>query len=205
MADKFNSKPAFNYVELNGLQEYVKGTKGFIAGGCFKDLFRGKKLRDIDIFFENETDYEKAVKKYNKKCSVKTSKLKKIYTNDNCTGYRDIKKKINIELIKSIFGTPQAVIEQFDFTIVKAAYFNPPSDEQEIQFLYHPDFFEHLMLKRLVIDEGMPKAVATLNRTLKYTKYGFGLCRESKIKLTNEVIEKGVVEDINGDLYFGFD
>jgi hypothetical protein len=200
MATKFNSKSAFNYVELNGLQKYVKNTKGFIAGGCFKDLFQGKKTRDIDIFFENEDDYNAAIKQY------KTRKnIKKIYSNDNCTGYRDVKKKIGIELIKSIFGTPQQVIEQFDFTIVKAAYFNPPSDEQDIQFIYHQDFFEHLLLKRLVIDEGMPKAVATLNRTWKYAKYGFGLCRESKIKLTNEIIERGVVEDINGDLYFGFD
>ena len=200
MATKFNSKSSFNYIELNGLQKYVKNTKGFIAGGCFKDLFQGKKTRDVDIFFENEDDYKAAVKQY------KTRKnIKKIYSNDNCTGYRDTKKKIGIELIKSIFGTPQQILEQFDFTIVKAAYFNPPSEEQDIQFIYHPDFFEHLLLKRLVIDEGMPKAVATLNRTWKYAKYGFGLCRESKIKLTNEIIERGVVEDINGDLYFGFD
>lgn len=196
----FVRKAAFNYVELRGLQRYVKDTKGFIAGGCFKDLFQGKKTRDVDVFFENEEDYNNAVELYKTK-----SNFKQIYSNDNCTGYRDIKKNIGVELIKSIFGTPETVISQFDFTIVKAAYFNPPSEEQDIQFIYHPNFFEHLILKRLVIDDGMPKAVATLNRTWKYVQYGFGLCRESKIKLTNEIIEKGVVEDINGDLYFGFD
>lgn len=200
MAIDFKSKPAFNYVELKGLQKYVKSTKGFIAGGCFKDLFSGKQTRDIDIFFENETDYTAAVKVYSGK-----KNLKKIYENDKCTGYRDTENNIGVELVKSIFGTPESVISQFDFTIVKAAYFNPPSQEQSIQFIYHPDFFEHLTLKRLVIDEGMPRAVATLNRTWKYAKYGFGLCRESKVKLTNEIIEKGVVDDINGDLYFGFD
>lgn len=197
---KFIQKAAFNYVELKGLQRYVKDTKGFIAGGCFKDLFQGKKTRDVDVFFQNEEDYNNALEVYKTKKNFKL-----IYSNDNCTGYRDIKNNIGIELIKSIFGTPEEVISQFDFTIVKAAYYNPPSEEQDIQFMYHPNFFEHLLLKRLVIDEGMPKAVATLNRTWKYAKYGFGLCRESKIKLTNEVIEKGVVEDINGDLYFGFD
>jgi hypothetical protein len=205
MLQKFKSKPSFNYVELKGLQKYVKDTKGFIAGGCFKDLFLGKKLRDVDVFFQNEEDYNEAVQIYNTKCGHKKSDLKKIYTNDNCTGYRNSKTGINIELVKSIFGTPETIISQFDFTIVKVAYFNPPSEEQDTQFIYHPDFFEHLTLKRLVIDEGMPKPVATLNRTWKYAKYGFGLCRESKIKLTNEVIEKGIVDDINGDLYFGFD
>ena len=55
---KFTRKAAFNYAQLRGLQKYVKGTKGFIAGGCFKDLFLGKKLRDVDIFFQNEEDRE---------------------------------------------------------------------------------------------------------------------------------------------------
>jgi hypothetical protein len=201
---KFTRKAAFNYTQLRGLQKYVKGTKGFIAGGCFKDLFLGKKLRDVDVFFQNEDDYNEAVQIYNHKCSRKDSKIKKIYTNDNCTGYRNSKTGLNIELIKSIFGTPEEIITQFDFTIVQAVYFNPQTEE-EIQFIYHPDFFEHLTLRRLVVNPDMPKAVATLNRAFKYAGYGFGLCRESKVILAQAVIERGVVEDINGDLYFGFD
>lgn len=200
MISKFKSKPSFNYVELKGLRKYIKGTKGFIAGGCFKDIFSGKKARDIDIFFERQEDYDTATLHYSTK-----KYMKQRYSNDNCTGYFDTKNKIGVELVKSIFGSPETVISQFDFTIVKAAYYNPPSDEQDIQFIYHSDFFEHLTLKRLVIDEDMAKAVATLNRSWKYAKYGFGLCRESKLKLTKEVMERGVIDDINGDLYFGFD
>jgi hypothetical protein len=176
---KFKSQQASNYQKLKGLYSYIKDTKGFIAGGCFKDIFSDNKARDIDVFFENEGDYKKAVKLY------KTKKnFKKIYSNDNCTGYKDLKNNVGIELVKSIFGTPKEVLEQFDFTIVKAAYYNPPKDEKELQFIFHPDFFEHLFLKRLVIDDTIPKAVATLNRSWKYAAYGFGLCRESKIILT---------------------
>ena len=199
MSSKFKMQPSFNYVELKVLQKYIKNTRGFVAGGCFKDLFSGKITRDIDIFFENEKDYNEALTLYSTKKNIKW-----IYENDNCTGYRDVKNNIGVELIKSIFGTPEVVISQFDFTIVKAAYVNSLEDD-ETSFIYHHDFFEHLTLKRLVIDEEMPRAVATLNRTWKYAKYGFGLCRESKLKLTNAIIEKGVVDDINGDLYFGFD
>ena len=100
----FIRKAAFNYVELKGLQRYVKGTKGFIAGGCFKDLFQGKKTRDVDVFFENEEDYNSAVEIYKTK-----SNFKKIYSNDNCIGYRDIRKNIGVELIKSIFGTRRSI------------------------------------------------------------------------------------------------
>ena len=197
---KFKSQPSFNYPQLKKLYFYIKGTKGFIAGGCFKDIFLGNKVRDIDIFFENEEDYKNALKVYKSK-----KDFKKIYSNDNCTGYKDTKNGIGVELIKSVFGTPEEVLNQFDFTIVKAAYFNPPNDEQEIQFMYQPNFFEHLLLKRLVIDDTIPRPAATLNRSWKYASYGFGLCRESKIKLTNDLVERGVVDDINKDLYFGYD
>jgi len=201
MASIFKSKTSFNYVELRGLEKYIKGTKGFIAGGCFKDLFSSKDARDIDVFFESEDDYKNACLHYkrNKK------HLKKIYENDNCTGYHDIKNDVGVELIKSIFGSPEAVISQFDFTIVKAAYYNSRLEGHDPQFIYHTDFFEHLTLKRLVIDDNMPKAVATLNRSWKYAKYGYGLCKESKFILTNAIIERGIVDEITGDLYFGFD
>jgi hypothetical protein len=202
---EFVKKPAFNYTHLKGLRKYIKNTKGFIAGGCFKDIFSGKKLRDVDIFFPTEEDYNKALEIYTKKCKGKKGGLREIYSNDNCTGYRDSKRGINIELIKSIFGNPEDVINQFDFTVVQAAYFNPEGEEP-IQFIYHPQFFEHLTLKRLVVNsDNIVKPVSTLNRAFKYAGYGFGLCRESKVTLTKAVIERGVVDDINGDLYFGFD
>jgi len=195
----YNSQAAIGYRELHQLRQYVKGTKGFIAGGCFKNIFQKQVVRDIDIFFDCEDDFNQAVKKYNKK-----KEYKKIYENDNCIGYRNIKTKTSVELIRSIYSPVEETLNRFDFTVVKAAYILPKGQE-EYKFVYHPKFFEHLLLGKLVIDDHIEKPVATFNRALKYAKYGFGLCLESKQILTKEIIERGDVTQLSNDLYFGFD
>lgn len=43
-----------NFWMLNWLDEYMTGHKGFICGGCFKNIFNKEKVKDLDIFFENE-------------------------------------------------------------------------------------------------------------------------------------------------------
>lgn len=42
-----------------------KATKGFIAGGCFKNILSGERVKDIDIFFESESDFQEAVNLFN--------------------------------------------------------------------------------------------------------------------------------------------
>ena len=153
----------------------------------------------MNFFFFNEEGFKKAVE-------VFQGKYKKTYENDNCIAFYDKKEKIQIELVRSTFGTPEETMMKFDFTIVKACLYKYKKEEEDVfEFLYHPKFFEHLHCNKLVIDDGMPKPVATFNRVLKYTRYGFGLCRESKIKLVNAIITEGNINDINGELYFGFD
>lgn len=55
--------------------------------------------------------------------------------------------------------------------------------------LKHKDFFEHLQTKKLVIDADLVKPVSTFERTLRYTGYGYKMCKESKVKLIQELQE----------------
>jgi len=210
--------PINSFFNLYHLKKYIKDIDGFISGGCFKNVFKHQKIRDIDIFFRNQDDFDKAVKFY-------SSNYKKMFENDNCIAFSDHKNGMQIELVRSIFGTPEEITDNFDFTIVKASLVktevnklleesitqadNLLGDEPEVEFnyefIYHDKFFEHLLCNKLVIDDKMPKSVATFNRVLKYTGYGFGLCRESKIKLVEAIKAEGNSNDINGELYFGFD
>lgn len=41
-----------NFWQIRWLDKYMEGHKGFIAGGCFKNILSGEKVKDIDIFFE---------------------------------------------------------------------------------------------------------------------------------------------------------
>lgn len=56
-----------NFWQIRWLDKYMEGHKGFIAGGCFKNILSGEKVKDIDVFFENESDFQEAVDLFNDK------------------------------------------------------------------------------------------------------------------------------------------
>lgn len=70
----------------------------------------------------------------------------------------------------------------------------------EYKLFYHEKFFEHLHMKRLVIDENIPFSVSTWERSYRYKGYGYNMCRETKKKLLQAL--KGVnVEEEDVSLY----
>lgn len=173
---------------LRQLDKYMANHQGFIAGGCFKNLFNGERIKDIDVFFLNETDFVCAVESFDK-----CEDFAPLYVSSNVNAYRHRKSGVTVELVQSIFGTPEEIISQFDFTVTKFAYYkeeigDPFEDEEtvlEYKAVYHPLFFEHLHLKRLIIDDKIPKPMSTFNRVLRYRKYGYTPCVETKQKLIN--------------------
>lgn len=54
-----------NFWQIRWLDKYMEGHKGFIAGGCFKNILSGEKVKDIDIFFESESNFQEAVDLFN--------------------------------------------------------------------------------------------------------------------------------------------
>jgi len=193
---------ASNYIAFGLMrhQKLLKNLPGaFLAGGMFKNHFKRQAVRDLDIFFDTEANYGKALSYFNKHDQQFTLQ----YANDNCTAYRSKKSGTVFELIKTRFGTVEQIISVFDFTIVKSAL--SLNSEGRLIFTYHKDFFEHLMTNKLVLVDEPMLPVNTLQRTWKYAAYGYGLCRESKAMLTKAVIEKGDVANLNRELYFGID
>ena len=57
----FTREDRGNFWILNWLDEFMIGHNGFICGGCFKNIFNKKNVKDIDMFFESKSDYEDAV------------------------------------------------------------------------------------------------------------------------------------------------
>ena len=72
-----------NFWQIRWLDKYMEGHKGFIAGGCFKNILSGEKVKDIDIFFESESDFQEAVDLFNdtvkKANEIKDRVLKYVY------------------------------------------------------------------------------------------------------------------------------
>jgi hypothetical protein len=189
------SEELSNFPQMRFLKTHLIGHPGIIAGGCFKAIFSGGKPHDIDMFFRKYEDFRSAVSYFKEhKDEYKTG-----YENQNVVSFVHEKTNLRIECIRKIFGTPEEIIRQFDFTITKFAYEieAEPEDgedgETELTYtdkiLFHGQFFEHLCMKRLVVDDRMPYPVSPFNRTYKYAKSGFFPCRETKLKILKAVYD----------------
>lgn len=204
-----------NFWQIRWLDKYMEGHKGFIAGGCFKNILSRERVKDIDIFFESEDDFQEAVDLFNDEKHQKEGwKFK--YRNEKVCAFQKEGEKAWIEFIESEFGKPEEILRSFDFTVAKMAYYKEPKYEEkeddyfpfssasivayEYKLLYHEKFFEHLHMKRLVIDENIPFPVSTWERSYRYKGYGYNMCRETKKKLLQAI--KGVnVEEEDVSLY----
>lgn len=207
--DRFVVQDVDNFWQIRFLDKYMQGHKGFIAGGCFKNILERQYVKDIDIFFESEEDFQDAVDYYNGLVESGDTKWKFKYRNENACAFQEEGSKVWIELICSIFGPPQFILNNFDFTVTKMAYFKQEVETEVIddkgntvifedgkhvvatvyhyKLMHHSLFFEHLHQKRLVIDNEIPFPISTFERTYRYCKYGYGLCRESKSKLLEAI------------------
>lgn len=177
----------------------MAGHNGFIAGGCFKNILNGDKFKDVDIFFHNDKDFEDAVELFSGS-SYNQRGWALLYKNERVVAFKNSNTNIVVELVCTIYGTPSEVINKFDFSITKMAYYKhveQSADGESITYklIGHEDFFEHLHSKRLVLDGDIPFPVSTFNRSFKYSKYGYSLCNESIGKLIESLQGVYVEED----------
>lgn len=206
-----------NYFALRFLDQFMVGHKGFICGGCFKNIFNGEKVKDIDVFFKNSSDHQEAVD-----CFAKNGEeYEKLYENSNVCAFRHKRTGVVVELCKKIFGTAEQILNRFDFSITKFAYhkvavedatgaevFGVATKDTHIEYrvLMDDHFFEHLHLKRLVIDNEIPFPMSTYERMFRYVKYGFSPCRETKMKLIKAIRELSDQQvELSESLYDGMD
>lgn len=125
-----------NFWMLNWLDEYMAGHKGFIAGGCFKNIFSGQKIKDIDIFFESMDDWNDAVRYFDSMTpgyednDKREEKYTFHYENEKVKAYKNIETGIRVELCRAVLGTAKEVISQFDFTIAKFAYYKQEVEDE---------------------------------------------------------------------------
>jgi hypothetical protein len=72
--------------------------------------------------------------------------------------------------------------------------------------MFDENFFEHLQLKRLVVEPDLLFPVGTFERMLRYAKYGYFPCKESKKRIIHNLRTKAIEsDDISASLYDGLD
>lgn len=193
-------KPKESFSRVRFLDYYMEGHRGFIAGGCFKNIFLKQKVKDIDIFFEDEKDFLHALSFFSKNNDYKAH-----YENSNTVAFINIKTNIVIELIRNTYGTVENILSKFDFSITKYAYARKIDSSGVTYFNTYTDtFFEDLTNNKLVIDGELVFPIGSFERSYRYNRYGFSLCKESKAKLI-EALKTADTDNITNDLYFGID
>lgn len=197
---EFQEKPKETYNKVRFLDYYMEGHAGFIAGGCFKNIFKGERIKDLDIFFQNESDFNKANDFFKSNEEYVFS-----YENPNTVSYKNKKTNIRVELIRHTYGTPIEIISMFDFSITRYAYAKKEENNEIIYYSVFVDtFFADLMNNKLVIDGELKFPISSFERSYRYRSYGYGLCKESKAKLI-EALQTANIDDLSNDLYFGLD
>lgn len=196
---KYKIKEIQNYFKVSFLKKYlVDGS--FVAGGCFKNILNDTNCKDIDLFFVSEKAHEAGLHKYKS-----NDDFELYYETDKVHAFREKETGLVVELINTIYGTPTEVLNQFDFTVTKFALFT--NELRRLNVVYHEDFFEHLQMKRLVIDNLIPFPFSTFERSYKYRTYGYNLCSESKVKLLEAIrLSKGIATgELSASFYDGLD
>lgn len=209
--NQFTEKDIFNFRQLIFLNKYAIYDNAIIAGGCFKNIFKNEKIKDVDLYFRDESDYNRAIERAEKLKSEKIYRF--VFKNKKVVSYYDKENKVRLEFIKTLFGDPIDIISKFDFTITKFAFYLDRDFIEEESFLsqfrvaFHEDFFEHLHTSRLVIDEELLFPFSSFERSYRYRDKGYKLCRESKIKLLQAIREADNLNesDLSKSLYDGLD
>lgn len=216
MESKFIETDTQNFRNLWFLDKFLYGHKGYVAGGCFKNIFNKEKIKDIDIFFESEEDFFEAKTYFEDEIKGSPDKWKFSYENKNCWSVFSIKDEIRLELVKNYYGKPEDTIQTFDFTITKFAYYRTTQyvDSEgkiDTKVVYYKDFFEHLHLKRLVVDNRLILPANSFNRMVRYIGYGYLPCKETKAKIILELSKldfdnkDDVMKLLGKSLYEGLD
>lgn len=157
----------FKYLILDKLPSIC-----WVAGGSCRDYFSlGYAKSDIDIYFPNSSELEKAKKWFlDNKGEIK-------FENNRLIVFHY--EKYKFELIKIYFSSPEETIEQFDFTVCCCAV-------DKVKIYYHDTFFIDLAKKRLVINK-LLFPLSTLQRLQKYIIKGYLICNGGLLEIAKAI------------------
>lgn len=184
--------PPDNFRKLEWIEKIIRSItpiedegRAMVAGGAFKNaLTEGAEVKDLDIFCADENVFNGVI-------AQATDEIgEPIYVTEKSTGFKT-EDGVRLDIVKTIFGTPSEILDSFDFTVTQMALTPQPAHEdgtETFSLICHPAFFEHLHMKRLVIEsDALPFPLSTFERSYRYTKYGYGICKDSKVRLLMQI------------------
>jgi hypothetical protein len=165
-----NAVERYGKIILTELKE--AGINCWLAGGALRDYFMGIAIKtDYDLFFPNEVEYNKAKDHFKKQ----NAEVK--WESDN--GMKVKHKGKTYDLVKKFFDTPQATIDNFDFTVSMFAV-----DNEKVYF--GETTFIDLAKRQLMVNK-ITYPASTMSRAFRYYKKGFSICLGEMKKLIEAI------------------
>lgn len=178
----------------------LSGGAGFISGGFARWVLSRKDSPevpgDIDVFARDDVEYGEIRTRFDQDVNMRRrteSDLECKYEYRMSEGFH--KNCYRIQLIKPLRidrmvsgGDPYEVLDNFDFTIAKAAIYPTPripGNASEFHVVCHKDFHEHDANSYLVLTH-IHCPISSMKRVLKYTTRGFKISSAELLKLFDD-------------------
>lgn len=149
----------------------------FIAGGYLRDMYSGGLPNDIDIFFHNKEDYEKACFEINRHKDYEIFKTRGSSTQYIKKDY-DFSKDLLPEIIDMVFiedCTPESIINGFDFTVCCILF-------DGLHLHYSVEFHRDILNKELKINT-ISLPYHSISRVGKFKKRAYRITTETELQL----------------------
>lgn len=177
-------------------QTLLRNDKGIIAGGIFRDIIefsdngeisfktmediKYEHSKDVDVFFRNKDDFECF------KSDVETwDRSTAPYDGPNSVrinvplGTMTRARLLGLDLVHKFFGTPEEILDDFDFTVSQCALYR---ESDEFYLIYGKDFKAHLKNRILEYTDEPKKSGDIIERMMRYVGYGFTPTEETAKK-----------------------
>ena len=149
----------------------------YLAGGAIRSVFTGERIEDLDIMFESEAAF-KACTALLAENVDEDGRFRYNFTQTDAAWSYKPDGGLMIQLIKAVYGEPERVLAQYDFTMCMGAWI--PGTQR---FVFADCFLKHCAQRRLVYNTAGKYPISSLWRTLKYVKRGYKLPGVEAIKL----------------------
>jgi hypothetical protein len=148
-----------------------------VSGGFIRDCVSGDKVNDVDLFVTS--------KNVAKPLAWKIGDTSKPHETENAYTVRNVQGLTCQVIHRWTFGLPEALVESFDFTVAKAAFWwddkFAPHCTPNWNSICHPDFYADLAARRLIyvspVREEEPGG--SLLRVLKFYQRGYRIPLDS--------------------------
>lgn len=171
------------YNSVDGELKELLINETFLAGGCFASIYHAEKPNDYDIFFRSK----EAVDKFKVLCphfcfnnKTTLSEYRSLTYISSATTQNAFSlnlPKFKIQFITRFYGTPEEIINTFDFHHSQA-YLDLKNDSFHIPI----NNIKHKVLT--YNQEGNDFPLSTLNRILKFKERGYSISFLEIIKIS---------------------